>query len=532
MFPVRGEHRYTFRENSGIGMRFFFSIRRARSLQCAALLCCGAVAWPSLSQTLNSVDLAALVRTGQFQAAVTAADKLLQHAPTDAYTWLYRGLAENGLGRQSEALKDVDHALALQPTLLTAAEAGAQIAYRSHDPQAPAFLQKVVTLDPANPTAHAMLGVIALEREDCAAALADFAKAGTVSDPSIALRLGMCNAQADANAGNLRGAEQTLAALHAAHPSEASVTQALAEVQMQANEPAKTVALLSPMAGGLSAAMLNLLASAYSRAGNLTAAVETYRRAISAAPVQQDSYLDLATLSMEHQSPEVALSVLDSGLKLKPDAVRLLVMRGTVYAQIGKNDLAQNDFEQADRLQPNSSYGAVGLGVLLREDGNLDEAQAVLEKKLQRAPGNALISFMLADVLVRKGATPGDASFTRAVSLLHTALVEQPELAPAHALLGKLLLKDAHPEQAIAELESAIRLQPTDRTALNQLVAAYRRIGRTSDAARVSTMLEQSVAAERAQENEKNRIHLSLSDGSAAAQGSSTDKPADAPPRP
>lgn len=474
---------------------------------------------PLQGQTVDTASLLALVRSHRYQEAVTSADRLTRQDPKSADAWFYRGVAENGLANEAQALDSLQHALSLDPAMLKAAEAGAQIAYRHHDPLERSFLKQVVRLDPANATAHGMLGVLALEANDCSAALADFSLAGPLADPSLGTRVSLCKAQVMANSGDLSGAQAELTVLHRDNPSDLNLTGALAEVLLRAGDSSRVVSLLAPVGPTLPASCLNLLGSAYARLGNLPLAIETYRQAITSAPLEQDNYLDLATLGMEHQSPEVALTVLDRGLKVNPRAARLLVMRGTVYAQVGKNDLAQKDFEQSDRLQPNSTYGALGMGVLLREDGNLDEAQSVLEKKLQISPGNALLSFMLADVLVRKGASPGDPTFTRATTLLQGVLLAQPDLAPAHALLGKLLLKDAHTDQAITELETAIRLQPTDRTALNQLVSAYRRVGRTTDAARVSTTLEQSVAAERARDNEKNRIHLSVSGDTATTTG-------------
>ena len=424
--------------------------------------CCGA---PLVSQAADTVSggstasivsgtsgastLAPLIRTRQYQEAVRAADQLLQRSPGSAEAWFYRGVAENGLGNEAKALDNLQQSLALDPAMLRAAEAGAQIAYRHQDARARGFLQQVVHLEPGNRTAHGMLGVLALEADNCSAALAEFDLAAAVPDSATGSRLALCKAHLAAQNGDLRTAEADLVALHHAAPADATATRDLAEVLLQESQPAKVVDLLAPLAAELPAASLNLLGGAYARQGNLSLAIESYRQAIARGPLQQDSYLDLATLGMEHQSPEVALSVLDRGLNVNPGAVRLLVMRGTVYAQVGKNDLAQHDFEQADRLQPNGTYGALGMGLLLREDGNLEEAQAVLEKKMRTTPGNPMLSFLLADVLVRRGASPGDAMFTRAVDLLHTTLHAQPDLAPAHALLGKLLLKDGQSEQAI-----------------------------------------------------------------------------------
>lgn len=483
------------------------------------LLSTGPLAAQRATATADGPQLAQMLREHRYADVLAQCNLKLKATPGSASLWFYRGLAQNGLGHSAQALQDIRHALKADPKYLQAAEAGAQIAYRDHDAQAQSFLQDVVRLEPANRTAHAMLAVLALEKPDCALAVTHFTQAGDVaaSDASTASRIELCRAQLSADAGDLATAELTLIALHASNPQNATVAASLAELQLQQKQAGKAVAILAPLRASLSTAALNLLASAQAQQGDVAAAVNTYRESIQRAPQQEDSYLDLAILSMEHQSPEVAMSVLDAGLKARPQSARLLVARGTVYAQIGKDELAQKDFEQADRLAPNSTYGALGMGVLLREDGNLDEAEAVLEKKLLAQPNNPLLEYMLADVLVRKGASPGDAQFTRAGRLLHTAIQAQPSLAQAHALLGKLLLKDGHPDQAIPELEAANKLQPNDRTALNQLVAAYRRVGRTADAGRVSATLEAGMAAERAEENDRNRIHLSLSNAGTSA---------------
>lgn len=51
-------------------------------------------------------------------------------------------------------------------------------------------------------------------------------------------------------------------------------------------------------------------------------------------------YTDLAILSMDHQSSAVAFGVLDAGIKSNPRSGALLTMRGSIYAQVAKNDEA------------------------------------------------------------------------------------------------------------------------------------------------------------------------------------------------
>lgn len=147
---------------------------------------------------------------------------------------------------------------------------------------------------------------------------------------------------------------------------------------------------------------------------------------------------------------------------------------------------------------------------MLRDDGNLEAVQAILTKKLKDQPGDPVLNYMLADILIRKGAAPGQPDFIEAQRLLTASVARKPDFAQAHAELGKLHMKAGQLPTAITQLEAAVKLEPMDRTALNQLVAAYRRSGRMEDATRIAAQLAQAVGEERAREIEKNRTHLIL----------------------
>lgn len=438
--------------------------------------------------------------------------------PNNAQAWTYKAIALNGTGRSQEALLSIQQALRAKPDDLTAAQAGAQIAYRAHDPLAEPLLDTVLRLEPANAMAHAMAGVLALERHACPAAVTHFKQAGDLPqmDTGTTVRLAACQAEA----GETKDATATFERLHGAEPENATVSFDLASLYVDGKRYPEAIALLKPeqgKAGGMDADTLNLLGAAYAGNDQVVEAIEVYRTASARFPQDTRSYIDLAILSMDHQSPAVALGVLDAAIRANPKLASLYTMRGSIYAQIAKNDAAQADFETADRLSPSEMSGTIGLGVLLRDESNLDQAQQVLQTKLKQKPDDPVLSYMLADVLIRKGAVPGDANFTQAETLLHTAIAKQPDLAQAHAALGKIELKAGRSEEAIAQLEAATRLDPRDRTALNQLVAAYRRTSRAEDANRVAARLAQAVAEERAQETEKNRVHLMIDAPAATA---------------
>ena len=81
---------------------------------------------------------------------------------------------------------------------LPALKATAQIEYGSDDPQASETLKRILALEPNNPAAHAMLGVLAFEREKCGEAVEHFerSKEQTLGDPIAARQFGACLSEA------------------------------------------------------------------------------------------------------------------------------------------------------------------------------------------------------------------------------------------------------------------------------------------------------------------------------------------------
>lgn len=123
-------------------------------------------------------------------------------------------------------------------------------------------------------------------------------------------------------------------------------------------------------------------------------------------------------------------------------------------------------------------------------------------------PHDGTLNYLLADVIVREGAAPGEPRFTEARALLQKAVLLEPSLAPAHGELGKLELAAGSAAGAVKELELGVRYDASDRTSLNQLVAAYRRLGRTEDAAKAAERLSAAVEHDRSAEAERNRVRL------------------------
>jgi tetratricopeptide (TPR) repeat protein len=169
---------------------------------------------------------------------------------------------------------------------------------------------------------------------------------------------------------------------------------------------------------------------------------------------------------------------------------------------------ARDDQVQASTLDPDELYGSVGLSLVLRQADRLPEATALLRGKLARHPRDATLNYLLADVLLRSDPDPASPESAEARTALKRALLAKPDFAKAHATLGRLQLRAGEVAGAADELRMAVRIDPNDRLALNQLVLAYRRLGQQEDAAAVAGQLKKLVEAERTEEIARNRVRL------------------------
>jgi Flp pilus assembly protein TadD len=251
--------------------------------------------------------------------------------------------------------------------------------------------------------------------------------------------------------------------------------------------------------------LLNLFGAASAAAGQLEPAIAALRKATEIAPTDERQYLDLAALCLEHDALDLALEVVNTGLANVPRSAKLYTMRGAIRAERVEVDEAMSDFEQASMLSPDELYGSVGLSLALRQADRLPEAIALLRGKLAAHPRDATLNCLLSDALLRTDPGPTSAE---ALAALQRALQAKPDFAKAHAAIGKLHLRAGEAAKAVDELRAALKLDPNDRLALNQLVLAYGRLGRREEAAAVVGQLRKLLEAGRTEEVARYRVRL------------------------
>jgi tetratricopeptide (TPR) repeat protein len=211
---------------------------------------------------------------------------------------------------------------------------------------------------------------------------------------------------------------------------------------------------------------------------------------------------------MNHQSFQVGIDMINSGLRLQPAAPPLYVARGILYVQLAQYDKAEADFEKANALDPKASLGSVAEGLEAVQSSDPDRALATVRAKLAKKPNDPYLWYLQADVLTQKGVDPGSPDFESAVRSAKRAVALQPSLGAARDVLAKLYLQAGQNRLAIEQCRKALKGDPTDQTALYHLIQGLRKIGATNEIPELLKRLAELRAESAKQESERNRYKL------------------------
>jgi tetratricopeptide (TPR) repeat protein len=427
----------------------------------------------------------------------------IKHQPHNPRLLAAKGAALEALHRDQEALQSFKRSLAVSPKFLAALEGAAEVSYRIHSSETMGYLSRILEQDPQNATAHAMAGELAFESGHCGDADRHFSAAEKESSESVTalLHWGECLLKN----GNAAKASERFQSASAMVPHDKRILYELALAFFMDQRYDQALEALKAIPED--ARTINVAGNIYAAQGKLSEAIASFRRATELAPKEEQNYVDLASLCLEHQSFDVARDVVNVGIANIPDSAALFTLRGAIAAQTSDVEQSAIDFEQARRLQPNADYGDVGLSLLLRQQNQIDQAITLIRKRIARNPADARINFLLADLLLQD-ASAEHSHQAEAERLLRKTIKLDPKLAKAHAALGKLLLQQNQPQAAAAELKRALELDPQDRVALNQYILVMKRLNRLDEANAAAQHLRDVLAQDRLAEVRRNRVRL------------------------
>jgi tetratricopeptide (TPR) repeat protein len=456
----------------------------------------------------TSAVIAALQK-GQNAEAVRMADAMLRTDPRSHQLWTLRAVGLERSGHSREALEAYQRALSFAPDYLPALEGAAQLDYKAQTPQAIPLLRRIVSLQPASATAHAMLGVLEYGQKNYGPAAEDFAVAGGALDsqPDALTDYAICLVHLDRTSEAIARFQQ----LVALEPQNASARYDLALSQWRASNAADALTTLQTLleAKPPDSHALRLAAAIHESNNETPQAIELLRAAIAAAPTDVANYLDFATLAAAHGSFAVGVDIVTLGIQQLPASAPLVMARGVLYGQNGDMEKAMADFERAHALDPSNSMVDTAEGIAQSQRHNHEAALEDFKHQVHEHPKDAFGHYLFAEAI---SWSPPDTKSVDHRSTVNQAIAEankatelDPRLVQAYDLLGSLYLQNEQIDRAIKASQTALKIAPKDQQALYTLILALRKTNSKDELKNLVQKLTDLRKSEAIESNQKAR---------------------------
>ncbi|MEM9532002.1 MAG: sulfotransferase [Pseudomonadota bacterium] len=125
------------------------------------------------------------------------------------------------------------------------------------------------------------------------------------------------------------------------------------------------------------------------KAGNLTVALNAYRRSAKAEPRVAAPWIGLAQVLDKNQQPRDALECLKRAVVVEPENPLALRRLARSFQGLGDVESAEAAYRRSLSLDPQSSHGELGLAQLYEDIGDSASAADRYRALLQREPGHA-----------------------------------------------------------------------------------------------------------------------------------------------
>ena len=417
-----------------------------------------------------------LVQAQRWDDALEKIAALTAEYPRNPKVQNLEGLAFIGKGDTARAMACFEEALEGSPNFAPALKNLAILEWNSgRRPQAEKHTAEALKMMPRDAVLNAYGVIAALETRDAETAKDRFNLAGdavSVLPPELESRLAVLLGTHELYAEAIRTDEDMLKRGF----DSPLLRYNLGLAQFLAGDyPACIRTLEDARSRKPSSDVLNLLAQAYDKTQQTQKAIDTLREASRLDPLDENNYLDLATLCLDHGAYPLGIEVVQVGLKYKPDSARLLFQLGLLYALSGDFGSAETNFERAAQLQPASDLPTAALDLAAIQQSRLGPAIDDLRAKVKQQPASAVLWYLLGSALIRSGAGEGTAE--EAVAAFRNAIRLDPKLPYSYIELGKIYMRMRKIHDAVPLLESATRLAPRERAPYYQLALAYRELG-------------------------------------------------------
>ncbi|HEY2351925.1 MAG TPA: tetratricopeptide repeat protein [Candidatus Acidoferrum sp.] len=232
-----------------------------------------------------------------------------------------------------------------------------------------------------------------------------------------------------------------------------------------------------------SAEAWTVLGIAAARLNQRERSANALRHSVALAPTQEENWLNLTRELMEMNRYAEAITSVQDGIASNPKSYALHLRLGAAQLAAGHYTEAESVFLELVAAGDPLPTGYVGLAQALMRTGRAEEAASELAAASQKLGPNFLLSYFRGLALDRAGKP------VEAMAAFQEAAALNADNAEVHLNVGKLELGSGRVDEAIVQLEEALRLDASNEQAKRLLSKAYTRAG---DAKRAAAFAEAS----------------------------------------
>jgi tetratricopeptide (TPR) repeat protein len=432
-----------------------------------------------------------LVQQQRWAEALDQIQALNKQYPENPKVGNLEGLALLGSGDPNKAAAAFQRVLATRPDFFPALKNLAVLEWGTRKPLAAQHTAQGLKIEPRDPILNSYAALSALKGKNDSAASQHLDVAGnaiSAMPPEIEMRL----AYLLGTNGLYARAARVYQDIVARGGHSPTLTYNLGLAQYLAGDYEDAIHTLEEAESpGHSLDNLNLLAQAYEKNHQTQLAIDRLREAITLFPDDENSYLDLATICIDHNSYPLGIEIVQLGLKNKPGSEKLLFQLGVLHALSGEFDLARDEFRRAGKLAPGRDLPVAALELAdIQQNGRKDTLQE-LRRNLKQKGDSAILCYLLGSSLIRNGAQPGTPEYAEARSVFQKALHLDPKLPYPYIEMGKMYEQSGKVLEAIPLFEKAAVLGPRDPSSYYHLARDYQKLNQPHKAAQMLNKLKE-----------------------------------------
>jgi Flp pilus assembly protein TadD len=212
------------------------------------------------------------------------------------------------------------------------------------------------------------------------------------------------------------------------------------------------------------------------RLGRVEESIHAYRQSVAAKPEVFETNLNLGLMLVRFNSPE-AERYLRAATGLKPTDH---VEEGQARAWLALAHLEENNkpedalaaYRKASELTPRDPEPHLSAGLLHERQKEFSDAEAEYKQVLTLDSNATEAAIGLTNIYMKSG------RLAEAEPLLRGLATERPDDAGIHLQLGRVLAAQGKKDDAIAEIQTALKLAPADSDAQRELADLYSSAGK------------------------------------------------------